>query len=135
MSVVPSSDDGSVTEGSIFDQWGKVSLEAGDKFGKDLRIHQQIKGYLEDAGFEDVVEHVYKWPMGPWSKDPQLKEIGMWNQLHWLEGIEGWSLALLTRVLGVEFPYHYLPFLLADCELCSGLIPRCRCILGRCDRL
>lgn len=105
MSVVPTSDDGSITEGSIFDQWGKVSLEAGDKFGKDLRIHKQIKGYLENTDFEDVVEHVYKWPIGPWSKDPHMKEIGLWNQLHWQEGIEGWSLALLTRVLGVRLPH------------------------------
>lgn len=103
MSVVPTSDDGSVTEGSIFDQWGKVSLEAGDKFGKDLRIHKQIKGYLQNAEFEGVVEHVYKWPIGPWSKDAHMKEIGLWNQLHWQEGIEGWSLALLTRVLGWSY--------------------------------
>lgn len=105
MSVVPTSDDGSVIEGSIFDQWGKVSLEAGDKFGKDLRIHEQVKGYLEDAGFEDIVERVYKWPIGPWSRDPHMKEIGLWNRLHWQEGIEGWSLALLTRVLGVKSPH------------------------------
>jgi hypothetical protein len=43
MSVVPTSDYGSVTEYSIFDQWGRVSLEAREKFGKDLRIHEQIK--------------------------------------------------------------------------------------------
>ena len=103
MSVVPVSDDGTITEGSIFDQWGKVSLEAGDKFGKDLRIHEQIKGYLEQGGFEDVVETVFKWPIGPWSSDKHLKQLGLWNLLHWQEGIEGWSLALLTRVLGVRF--------------------------------
>lgn len=108
MSVVPVSDDGSVKEDSILSLWGKVSLEAGDKFGKDLRIHKQIKGYLQNCGFEDVVEHVYKWPIGPWAKDRRLKEIGMWNRLHWLESIEGWSLALLTRVLGVESPHRYI---------------------------
>lgn len=102
MSVVLKSDDGSVTEGSIFDQWGKVSLEAGDKFGKDLRIHEQIKGYLQDGGFADVVETVYKWPIGPWEKDPHMKKVGLWNLLHWEEGIEGWSMALLTRVLNVS---------------------------------
>ncbi|KFY25839.1 hypothetical protein V491_01577 [Pseudogymnoascus sp. VKM F-3775] len=102
MSVVLKSDDGSVTEGSIFDQWGKVSLEAADKFGKDLRIHEQIKGYLQDGGFADVVETVYRWPIGPWEKDPHMKQVGLWNLLHWEEGIEGWSMALLTRVLNVS---------------------------------
>lgn len=124
MSVVPTSDDGSVTEGSIFDQWGKVSLEAGIRFGKDLRIHEQIKGYLEDAGFEDVVEQVFRWPIGPWSKDPRMKEIGLWNQIHWQEGIEGWSMALLTRVLGVSLPTSALIVREADCKSCSGLMPR-----------
>ncbi|KFY66075.1 hypothetical protein V496_02217 [Pseudogymnoascus sp. VKM F-4515 (FW-2607)] len=75
MSVVLKSDDGSVTEGSIFDQWGKVSLEAGDKFGKDLRIHEQIKGYVMDAGFVDVVETVYRWPVGGWAKDPLVNGL------------------------------------------------------------
>jgi len=108
MSVVPVSDDGTVTEDNIFGQWGKVSLEAGDKFGKDLRIHEQIKGYLEDAGFEEVVEKIYKWPIGPWSKDQHMKQLGLWNLLHWEEGIEGWSMALLTRVLGVSLYYTTL---------------------------
>jgi hypothetical protein len=103
MSVVLKSDDGSVKEGSIFDQWGKVSLEAGDKFGKDLRIHEQIKGYVVDAGFVDVVETVYRYPVGPWAKDPFIKSVGEWNRIHWQEGIEGWSMALLTRVLNVSF--------------------------------
>lgn len=102
MSVVLKSDDGTITDGHIFDQWGKVSLEAGDRFGKDLRIHEQIKGYMEDAGFDEIVETVYKWPVGPWSQDPHMKHVGMWNLLHWQEGIEGWSVALLTRVLGVS---------------------------------
>lgn len=106
MSVVLKSDDGSVKEGSIFDQWGKVSLEAGDKFGKDLRIHEQIKDYIIDAGFVDVVETVYKWPVGGWAKDPYIERVGQWNLIHWQEGIEGWSMALLTRVLNVG--YHNL---------------------------
>ncbi|KFX96552.1 hypothetical protein V490_03305 [Pseudogymnoascus sp. VKM F-3557] len=104
MSVVLRSDDGTVTEGSIFDQWGKVSLEAGDKFGKDLRIHEQVKGYLINAGFVDVVETVHRWPVGEWPKDPYIKQVGRWNREHWLMGIEGWSMALLTRVLNVGLP-------------------------------
>lgn len=102
MSVVPQSDDGSVTEDSIFGVWGRVSLEAGEKFGKTLSIVDLSKGYMEDAGFEGVVEHRFKLPIGGWSSDPKLKDIGRWNQLHWEEGIEGWCMALLTRILGVS---------------------------------
>lgn len=104
MSVTPTSDDGSVTAGSIFDQWGKNFLEAGDRCGKDFRVHKQVKGYLEGAGFEDVVELIYKWPIGSWSEYPRIKEIGRWNLVQWREGIEGWSLALLTRALNWSYP-------------------------------
>ena len=38
MSVVPTSDDGTVLPDSMFDQWGKTSLLLGDKFGKSLRV-------------------------------------------------------------------------------------------------
>jgi hypothetical protein len=102
MSVTPVSDDGSIPPGHIFQRWGDISLEAGEQFGKTLRIHEQAKGLMEEAGFTEVREVVFKWPIGPWSRDPHLKQVGLWNQLHWEEGIEGWSIALLTRVLGVR---------------------------------
>ena len=107
MSVVPLSDDGTVTPDNIFGQWGSVSLEAAERFGKTLRIHEQAKGLISEAGFTNVVEKVYRWPIGPWSEDPRLKEIGLWNRLHWEEGIEGWAMALLTRVLNVSSRLKY----------------------------
>ncbi|KAJ9621960.1 hypothetical protein H2203_006841 [Taxawa tesnikishii (nom. ined.)] len=58
---------------------------------------------IRSAGFVDVVERVYKWPIGPWSADPKLKELGRWNLLNWEEGMEGWLLAVYTRVLGKSY--------------------------------
>lgn len=101
------SDDGSVTEDSPLDRWGKFTFEAGDAMGKDFRIHEQIKGYLDVAGFESVTEVPLKVPIGSWSEDPRLREIGRWNQVYWLEGIEGRSLDLFTRILGVRSPHPY----------------------------
>lgn len=108
----------------VFGQLGKVSLEAGDKFGKDLRFHEQIKGYLEGAGFEEVVQTIYKWPIGPRSKDHHIKLRGLWNLLYREEGIEGWSMALLTRVLGVSLYNTTLLMLEAYCDPYSGLTQR-----------
>lgn len=98
-SVVPKSDDGT-TKGTIFEKWGEVSLQAGDAFGKTLRICDEAKQKMIEAGFVDVVEHRFKCPIGPWAKDPHLKELGRYNRLQWEEGIEGWTMFLLTRVLG-----------------------------------
>lgn len=69
--------------------------------GKTFRILDLQKQYIIDAGFENVVEQRYKMPVGPWSSDPKLKEIGRWHLLECFQGIEGWSMALLTRVMGV----------------------------------
>lgn len=104
ISVVPQSDDGTIPPGHIFELWGSISLEAGEKFGKTLRIHELAKGLIEDTGFTNVVEKVYILPIGPWCRDPHMKQLGLWNQLHWQEGIEGWSMAMLTRTLGVRLP-------------------------------
>lgn len=99
MSVVPKSDDGTVTPDSIFEQWGKTSLMLGDKFGKSLRTVDESKAGMEAAGFINVVEHRWKLPIGGWAADKRFKEIGQYNRIHWDQGIEGWSLYLLTTVL------------------------------------
>jgi hypothetical protein len=54
------------------------------------------------AGFVDVVERRFKVPIGGWPGDPGLKQLGLYNRLQWVEGIEGWCMYLLTTVLGVS---------------------------------
>jgi hypothetical protein len=43
-----------------------------------------------------------------------MKKTGMWNLVQWQKGIEGWSLALLTRELGVKSPRLCSPKLEAN---------------------
>ena len=100
---MPKSEDGS-TDGTIFEEWGKVSLEAGDAFGKTLRVVDEARGNMIKAGFEEVVEQRFKCPVGPWPKDPHMKELGRVNHLQYEEGIEGWTMFLLTNILGVRIP-------------------------------
>jgi len=64
MGVVPKSDDDTVKEGTIFHKWGEISLQAGDAFGKSLRTVDEMKQNLVDAGFVEVKEHRFKWPIG-----------------------------------------------------------------------
>lgn len=102
-SVVPKSDDGT-TVGTIFEEWGRISLEAGEAFGKSLRIVDEARDRMIKAGFVDVVERRYKIPIGGWASDPRLKQLGLYNRLLWEEGIEGWCMYLLTTVLKVLSP-------------------------------
>ncbi|KAL3472256.1 S-adenosyl-L-methionine-dependent methyltransferase [Aspergillus californicus] len=98
-SVVPKSDDGSIN-GTVFEEWGKVSLQAGEAFGKSLSILDEARDRMIKAGFVDVVERRFKVPIGGWASDPRLKQLGLYNRLQWEEGIEGWSMFLLTTVMG-----------------------------------
>lgn len=106
--MVPASFDGT-HKGTVFEEWGDVSLQAGDAFGKSLRIIDEAAEHMRNAGFESVTEQRLPMPIGGWPKDKRLKELGKFNRVHWEEGIEGWSMYLLTA------------FLKVSCRLVSGL--------------
>lgn len=110
-SVVPISDDDTVNERSFFTLWGKTVVELGEKSGKTFEIWKESKARLEYAGFEDVVETRYKWPMNGWPSPKhrthcndgnkswqKLRELGYWNQLRLHDGIESYMIRLLTSV-------------------------------------
>ena len=100
---------------NILGQSGPIFIEAAKTIGMSLTIIDEMKGYIEEAGFEDVVLKEYRWPVGTWSEDPKLKELGRWNQVHLLEGMEGFVLAWLTRIMGVRYnPGRAVPGLATD---------------------
>lgn len=41
-------------------------------------------------------------PIGGWSSDPKMKDIGRWNLLQFTQGVEGFVLFLLKDVLKVS---------------------------------
>ncbi|TEA17258.1 Secondary metabolism regulator LAE1 [Colletotrichum sidae] len=93
-------DDGTMTDESKVYQWNELMVEATDAIDRPITVTSGFKQMLEDAGFVDVVEKKEKWPLGPWPKDPRYREIGDWVQAAFLQGLEGFTLALFTRVLG-----------------------------------
>lgn len=56
-----------------------------------------MRDSISQAGFVDIHEKRYKWPIGPWAKDPVLKEAGRLHLEQWIAGVEGWVLFLLTK--------------------------------------
>lgn len=98
------SDDGTVTAEHCMAQWSQTLIDAAETVSKTFRIHDFSPEYIENAGFVDVVEKKYKLPVGPWSSDQRMKELGQWNRLFCLQGLESWSLFLLSKVLKVRIP-------------------------------
>jgi hypothetical protein len=78
LSVMFESDDGTIAEDSILHGWGPRVLEAGRLMGKSMEVGQYTKQRIQEAGFVDVREQKFKLPIGPWSSDPKMKELGLW---------------------------------------------------------
>ena len=63
-------------KGTALDKWGNLFLEASIKLGVPLNSALTVKKIMEETGFVDVVEVIYKWPMNKWPADKKMKEIG-----------------------------------------------------------
>lgn len=105
ISVIPRADDGSLA-GTALERWGPLAIEAGVAFGKSFGIAEEMRGLMEAAGFVNIRHYAFRWPIGPWPKDPLHKEIGRFNRLGWEEGMEGWAMFLFTRYLKVRILSH-----------------------------
>ncbi|KKA22693.1 hypothetical protein T310_3279 [Rasamsonia emersonii CBS 393.64] len=75
---------------------GWVELQ---EINQPMNTAETMKERLERLGFVDVRDDIYKVPVGPWSKDRRLKEIGYLTLFHCLEALEAFTLAPFTRVL------------------------------------
>ncbi|KAI9802363.1 MAG: hypothetical protein M1833_001869 [Piccolia ochrophora] len=93
-------DDDTFPKPSALLNWIENLNKAAATFGKPTNIAHAMKKYVEDAGFINVTEQIYKVPMSPWAKDPKLKEQGRFNQLAMLESLQAYTLRLFTGVLG-----------------------------------
>jgi hypothetical protein len=95
------SDDDSFPPNSAIVQWHDTLNEGMLRGGCNMRISsQQIKQYMEAAGFVNVQTVDLKWPMSPWSSDPKLKEAGAYAMMSAIGDLSGISLAVFTRMLG-----------------------------------
>lgn len=83
-------------------KWFDLWVEGIAKVGRE--VPRNHKDELVDAGFESVVYHPVKIPIGLWPKVKSEKELGMYMRQHLSDGAESISLAVLTRFLGWEKP-------------------------------
>ncbi|KAF6828005.1 hypothetical protein CMUS01_08766 [Colletotrichum musicola] len=93
------SDDGSLTPKHAFSKWCDKLDECCKILGRPFVHVPGLVPILKDVGFVDVTIVPFKWPMGPWAKDPYYKELGEWALANALEGLEAWTMAALTRAL------------------------------------
>ncbi|CZT07023.1 uncharacterized protein RAG0_12613 [Rhynchosporium agropyri] len=63
-------------EGSALATWARKVKAAFRSRGIDLTSASRYKNDLETAGFEDIHQKEFIWPIGSWSTDPKLKSLG-----------------------------------------------------------
>jgi hypothetical protein len=80
----------------------QLFTKVGEITGQSFRISDTMRDNIKEAGFVNVVEKVFKTPLGGWPADPKLKEIGRWTLLGFDIGLEGYVMAGLTRALKVS---------------------------------
>ncbi|CAD6573919.1 MAG: hypothetical protein ASARMPRED_006361 [Alectoria sarmentosa] len=94
------SPDGSLTPDLASKHFNTTFLKASRESGMEPCPGPLLEGWLKDAGFKDVAAERHVWPVGTWPADKHLKEVGAWNYLQIMEGLEAFTYALFTRVLG-----------------------------------
>ncbi|KAL4766813.1 hypothetical protein BDW60DRAFT_221618 [Aspergillus nidulans var. acristatus] len=82
-------------------KWEKLMAEAAEKFGKPINMAAKHKALMEDGGFKEVQEQIYKIPFGDWMEgEPWTPFISSSYKSHMRHGLEGYTLRLFTKTLG-----------------------------------
>jgi len=78
--------------------WAQAVQTAAAKIGIDTVCAANFGPMLQEAGFQDynVVRPI--WPIGPWVESEKGQKLGTWARQNFIAGMDGISLAFLTRV-------------------------------------
>ncbi|WPH01849.1 S-adenosyl-L-methionine-dependent methyltransferase [Acrodontium crateriforme] len=94
-------DDGTQPLNSAVLRWQNLWNTGIERLGLTGHCYPELmKQQMEDAGFINTSIKCYKMPVGPWPKDPRLKQAGFFNLIGMVDGVSGLSRATFTRGLG-----------------------------------
>jgi hypothetical protein len=86
--------------GTALERWNKLLMEAADKTGLNSRAAARFRSQLAAAGFVDVVERKFALPGNAWAKGEKEKMLGLMQMTNILDGVQGISMQLFTKMLG-----------------------------------
>ena len=94
-------DDGTLAEDSTLKKWARLWNQATVMIGRTARCYPELMAeQMKDVGFVNVQVLKRKMPIGPWPKDKQLKEAGLYGLVALLEGVHGMSVKLFRGCHG-----------------------------------
>jgi hypothetical protein len=99
--IVPFHSIDDTFKGKKLEHWVQYMMRGSATLGTDWTRVAKYKQYLEEAGFEDVVEKRYEWRLGKWAKGERMKVLGELYREDLLSVLEPFSIAVMTRGLGM----------------------------------
>ncbi|KAG0638417.1 S-adenosyl-L-methionine-dependent methyltransferase [Tuber brumale] len=94
------SDDGTLLPDSALARWNRLLLGAAETYGRSVVAAARLADWMEDAGYVNVTNRCFKLPNNAWPKNQKMKEVGMYQMVNFLDGLEALTMALFTRALG-----------------------------------
>jgi hypothetical protein len=76
-------------------KWCEIITKGAAALGRPWTNAQHYKQWMEEIGFEDVVERNYYWPINSWAKGRYYKQLSIYAQADFLNGLEGMSLKVM----------------------------------------
>lgn len=73
--VLPRSDDGSLKEGNQVLKLQTLAAEACEKMGRTGRPGPKLKGLMQEAGYKNITERIFKLPIGMWPQNKRLVSL------------------------------------------------------------
>jgi hypothetical protein len=90
----------STYEGTALQDIVGSTIEAAARLGSSWTQSQNYAHYLKEAGFVDIHQEHYQWPLNRWPKGERLKMMGTYFSEDLFRGMEGLALGPLTRGAG-----------------------------------
>ncbi|KAH7413371.1 S-adenosyl-L-methionine-dependent methyltransferase [Cadophora sp. MPI-SDFR-AT-0126] len=81
--------------GTALDTWTQLIMEGTKRLGKDWTRVRRYREMMVEAGFVDVVERRFEWPVGTWARGRRMKMLGLWYREDLLAGLQGFTVALV----------------------------------------
>ncbi|GKU09666.1 tam methyltransferase [Fusarium langsethiae] len=92
------SDDGTTELEPVFETYQKLFEDGSQILGNPFFVHDLQQKAFEEAGFTYVKTVDYKFPIGGWSKDPKLAEVGQFVKATLENDLEGYTLMMWQDV-------------------------------------
>lgn len=103
---------GEFKPGDALDRWCTELIEGLQSIGHEPEPGHQLQGWVTEAGFVNVRHELLPIPVGTWPKEKTLKEVGAFDLVQFLDGLESISVRTLTGLRG--YTMDEVTVLLAD---------------------